>query len=122
MSENVFLETGDVKVTTARFISQGQTYAMSQITSVKASKKTPSRVGPILFILVGIIFQIFSSTVAFGALALIGGGIAWLILQKPSYVIILNSASGETEALLSKDGTYIKNVVDAINNAIIERG
>ena len=43
MEEKTFFEYEDVKVTNTRFITGGQTFAMSNITSVKAFEKKPER-------------------------------------------------------------------------------
>jgi hypothetical protein len=43
MEECTFFEYEDVKVTNARFISGGQTFAMNNVTSVKPYEKKPSR-------------------------------------------------------------------------------
>jgi hypothetical protein len=43
MEEQVFFDNGDVTVTNARFISSGQTYVMSNITSVKSLVEDPSK-------------------------------------------------------------------------------
>lgn len=57
-----------------------------------------------------------------GALIFLAIGIAWFILNKPKYSVVLSSASGEAEALTSKDSDFISRIVKALNEAIIARG
>jgi hypothetical protein len=126
--EKSFFNEGGVSVTNARFIAQGQTYAMSGITSVKSFQEDPSRKGPIILGIIGVLGTLgaFSSNSVGGgiimALLFIGGAIAWWIYQKPEYSVLLSSASGEAKALASKDGQFISNVVNALNDAIVHRG
>ena len=120
MTEKEFLKEGDVTVTNSRFIVPGQTYAMSGITSVKSVKKNPSKALPIILIVLGIIF--LAADVPLVGIILIGLGIAILILNKPQYIVILSSASGETEALTSKNKEFITRVINALNDAIVARG
>jgi hypothetical protein len=61
MDERIFFEYGDVKVTNARFINGGQTYAMNNVTSVKPYEKKPSRIGGIVVLLIGIAVAVETS-------------------------------------------------------------
>src|SRR5690349_14590431 len=103
--ERSFFEHGDVKVTNARFMVGSETFAMSNITSVKASEKEPSRVGPILFIVVGVIC-LANSAIAAG-IVIAGIGAAWWAAEKSMYHVLLTTAGGETSALRSKQREYI---------------
>jgi len=125
--EKVMLEEAGVTVTSARFMVRGQTYAMNGITSVKATVRHPSKLWPILTILFGIfgIVTYAGMKTAFGvvvALGITALGILWLRSKRPTYAVRLTSASGETEAYLSPDGTLVDRIVSAINNAIVHRG
>jgi len=55
-------------------------------------------------------------------LLILAGGIALAIMSKPTYAVRIGSASGESNALVSKNGEYIENIVAAMNDAIIKRG
>jgi hypothetical protein len=59
-----------------------------------------------------------------GLLGIIGivGGITLMVRAKPTYVVRIGSASGEANALASKDRDHIQKIVDAMNEAIIKRG
>jgi hypothetical protein len=74
-------------------------------------------------LLIGIGSQLGDSTwlILFGVV-LLGAGIAWAVLLKPTYHLRVSSASGETEPLSSKDKQYIDHVANALNEALIKRG
>lgn len=122
MEEKSFFSDGGVSVTNARFIAQGQTYAMSGITSVKSFRQDPSRKGPIILGIVGVLALGGGGSVTVGGLLLAAGAVAWWFLQKPEFSVLLSSASGETKALASQDGDFISKVVNALNDAIVHRG
>ena len=54
MEETFFFNDRSVSVSNARFIANGQTYAMSGITSVKTFREDPSYQGPIILGLLGL--------------------------------------------------------------------
>ncbi|MGE4260012.1 DUF6232 family protein [Shewanella sp.] len=120
MDEKVFFNQGDVTVTNARFIVSGQTYAMNGVTSVKQLVNAPNRGGPIVFGLIG--GSLLLSKIWLPAILLIGIAVIWWRKQSPDWIVALNSSSGETKALTSKDGTFIRNVINALNESIIHRG
>lgn len=118
-AETVFLEESGVKVTNARFVVFGKTHALSGITSVSSYKISPSRKGPIVLILLGILSAAMIKGYAIIFIAL---GIVWWIMQKNTYKVHMESASGSFDALDSKDEDFIDRVVNALNDAIIHRG
>lgn len=123
MSEQVFFESGDVKVTNARFVVGNQTHAMNGVTSVSSHVTPPSRMGPIVGIAVGLLMLLAAD----GSGKLIGlviAGIAGFILysQKAMHAVVLRSASGEVQALTGTDANHINGVVSALNEALIHRG
>lgn len=122
-NEIEFFNNGHTVVTNARFIVDGQTYAMNGVTSVKQGIKPADRKVGIWLIIIGFIVFLLTSGVGklFGII-LIGVG-AWLIYEaKPIASVILQSSSGEVQALTSQDIGFISNVVSALNQAIIHRG
>ena len=122
MEEKTFFNESGVSVSNARFIAQGQTYAMSGVTSVKSFRQEPSRKGPIIMAIIGLIALTGGGTVTAVGLALIAGAVVLWILQKPEFSVLLSSASGEAKALTNKDGEFIGKVVAALNDAIVHRG
>lgn len=125
MSEQTFLEENGVTITNSRFITPGQTYAMNGITSVKTFKHPTSKKGPAILIILSLLIFIGGEGEVASILAgllFLAAGIAWLVLNKPKFSVLLSSASGEAEALTSKDETFISRVVKALNDAIVARG
>ena len=122
MEEKIFFNEGGITVTNSRFVVPGQTYTMSGVTSIKSVRHDPSKKWPIILLGIGIIMLLSGGDAAVPALLLIVAGVVWLYLIKPTYGVVLSSASGETEALTSKDGGYINRIVNALNDAIVSRG
>jgi len=120
MEEKTFLNEGGVTVTSARFIVPAQTYAMSGVTSVKAYREDPSRGGPILLVVIGIVAAL-AGAIFWGALFVVIG-VVWGILQKSTHYVVLSSASGEAKALKSENGEFIGRVIGALNDVIVHRG
>lgn len=122
MEEKIFFEQNGVSVSNARFIVHGQTYAMNGVTSVKQGVNNPSRLGPIILGIVG------AGAIFSGSNGIIWGGILlalaafWWVKQKPEWVVVLNSSSGEAQALKSKDKVYIDEIINSLNQSIIHRG
>jgi len=124
-----------VRITPTRLIIPGKTrnegpstYAMANITSVKTEKREPNRWGGIMTALIGLILIVVGASfnsagvILFGVV-LLGAGIAWAVLLKPTYHLRVSSASGETEPLNPlKDKQYVGRVVTALNEALIKRG
>lgn len=123
MDEKLFFNQNNVSVSNSRFIVDGQTYAMNGVTSVKTGKKEPARVGPIILALVGILI-LFGGEIGpiFIGLIMIGLAVFWWKKQKPELSVVLNSSSGEAQALKSQDADFINGVIEALNNSIIHRG
>jgi hypothetical protein len=120
--EKIFLDEGGVSVSNSRMMYDGQTYAMSGVTSVKSFEKKPSRIGPLVLIVIGLASLAGGKNAIIVALLLLAGGIFWWIKQKAEYSVLLTSASGETKAYASSDKGFVNKIIDAINNAIVHRG
>ncbi len=119
MEETVVFEEANVKVTNARFIVDGQTYAMNGVTSVKQFEKKPARIAPIVVGIIGL--ATLGASVIFGILILVAAAVIWM-MQKARYSVLLQTSSGSSQALASPDRAYIARVVAALNDAIISRG
>jgi uncharacterized membrane protein len=121
MEEKTFFDTGNVRVTNARFIVDGQTYAMNGVTSVKQAARHPSRVGPTLWALIGLLLVVTGAAVVLGLILLVVA-LLWGFGQKPVWIVVLSSSSGEAQALTSQDRDYIDGVISALNESIVHRG
>lgn len=120
MEEKTFFEYDDVKVTNSRFISGSQTFAMSNVTSVKALTEKPRRLWAILILVIGLAMAANAVFVAGGIVA--AAAALYLYLQKTTYHVMLNTSGGETSALKTYQLDYITKVVNALNEAIVHRG
>ncbi|HLL30500.1 MAG TPA: DUF6232 family protein [Allosphingosinicella sp.] len=123
MSEQIFFEQGNVKVTNARFVVHSQTFAMNGVTSVKAGVVPPSRGGAIVAIGVGILMALGAEGAAkIVGIAVAAAGAWYLSQQKSTHLVYLSSASGEVKALSDTDESFINSVIHALNEALIHRG
>ena len=120
MEEKTFFEYEDVKVTNARFLSGTQTYAMSNVTSVKAMTEKPNRLWWILLLIVGVSIAYKSSLNGGAVVVLIAAAALWW--QKTTYHVMLTTSGGETSALKTHQIEYVTKVIKALNDAIVYRG
>ncbi len=123
--ESTYFENGPIRVTNARFIVSGHTYAIRSVTSVRATRIIPSRLGPVTVILLGLpifLVSIIPPFVGVGTvfgLSLFIGGILWWKSQRTKFAIILTTSSGEVRAWESADGSYASDLLSALNDAIV---
>jgi ribosomal protein S27E len=117
--EKVYYRAGGVRVTSARAILDGKSYAMAQITSVEAVEIPPNTKAAVALIVCGAILAIPTCGLA---LILLIVGIIVYGTARPYYAVCVASASGEAHALIGPDPEPIDRVVAAINQAIVERG
>lgn len=120
MDEKVFFERDQVKVTNARFIVGGQTFAMKNITSVQADVTKPNRLWPILLVVLGLFIWTKGSAPA--GITFFAAGLIILATQRTKYHVTLRSAGGETKALTSQQHKYVADVVAALNESIVHGG
>lgn len=120
MEERTFFEYEDVKVTNARFVTGGQTFAMQNVTSVKAFEQKPSRIGGALALLFGLALMM-SVGFLLGVL-IIAGAAFYLYQQKTMFHVLLATSAGETTALRTNQRDYLNRVMTALNDAIVYRG
>lgn len=119
---------GSVQVTNARAIIGSTTYAMANITSVKMAKKRANPWFGIFLAVLGVILFLVAitgdqNTVEIIVTAVMAvAGIAIAATRRSRYIVRIGSASGESDALISKDQETIESIVGAMQQAIIERG
>jgi Family of unknown function (DUF6232) len=118
-SEHVFFDHDGVKITNTRFIVDGQTFAMANVTSVKTRERRPSRLLPVVFILAGLV-GLFTEPL--GGVLVIVIAAFWLWKQETHYYVVLRTAGAETNALTTNQRPYLEEVVGALNAAIVWRG
>ena len=120
--EKQFYSDKNVLVTQARFVVEGKTFAMRNISSVTKYRIAASN-GLALFLgFTGLLLLLGNSTIVVIGILMTISAIAMIILNKDLYSVRINSNSGEANAVVSKDEKYIQEIVDAVNEAIIQRG
>ncbi|ATM01291.1 QacE [Aeromonas sp. CA23] len=123
MEEKIFFNQGNVSVSNSRFIVDGQTYAMNNVTSVKSGVVKPNRLGSIIIGLIGLAMVLSGSGgVLIGGLVLLAIAVLSWMGNKKRYTVLLHTSSGENQALASPDESYIRTVINSLNDAIVSRG
>lgn len=126
--DKIFYEDEDVTLTGTQLIIQENEYNLSEIKSAKIKKELDRR-----YVITNgcIAFAMFISIVFFlrpivateaGIFILIFIGILYLIMlltvRDYNYILILGMSSQEIKAFMSKDRTYMENLLDKINEVI----
>lgn len=117
--EEDFFNSGGITVSRTRFVVDSQTFALANISSVRGVEAPPSRKLPIAILIFGVLL---SFTTLWVGLPLSAISITWLILQKPTFSIVLTAAGGEVKAYSSKDRVFISQIIQALTEAIVARG
>lgn len=133
--EKVFLNESDVFVSSSRIVISGTTYSTANITSIRKSTTPAKRDWALRMILLGALgvllsWYVYSEDPSVGvglgglllSLALVIGGVLWLLKLRSMHHFILSAASGETEVLSSQDESLIDKAVQSIGEAIVHQG
>ncbi|MFD1840221.1 DUF6232 family protein [Paracidovorax cattleyae] len=99
MNEKTFFEYDGVKVTNARFIVDGQTFAMSNVTSVKPIAVPPNRLWGCVLLLLGLAGLISNP---FFGVPVTGIAIYVIYRQKKTYHIMGTSQNPATPLFTDK--------------------
>ena len=135
--ETIYLQDRNVLITNTRAIMAGHTFAMANVTSVSMTSNTASPLPVLISLGVGAVgamygsiyaavaslslWPLFLGPVCCAALVILG----WLLLSSETmitYAVRIGSSGGEANVLASKDQAYVQRIVDAMNEAIIQRG
>lgn len=96
---------------------------MNGVTSVKQGVKPANRTAGIIMAIVGFILLLsLNGGNKIWGILLLGVGVWIAYSAKPTGLVLLQSSSGEVQALSSQNLNYISNVVSALNQSIIHRG
>lgn len=140
MKEEVIYTDGHgVKITREKFYTEKKEYNLEGITNVDLARVPASKVpGVVLFVLgfAGIlagsmgwfnsirwdsgdaIYIIDANMVAIGlGVALILGGIIWMIASKDKYAVQIETAEGQKQAIVSKSREYAALIVASLKKA-----
>lgn len=128
IEEKVFMpNVGGVSVTNTRLVVYNKTYALANVSSVGLEKRKPHIILGCVMLWVG--FVAFGAGVSHlpsgmgwlvGGIVLFGAGV--LLVRMREYIVRLRTAGGESNALKSSNGEFAKQVVQAIEQAIVSRG
>lgn len=121
-----YSDNNGIRVTDKRVILNNTTYSLANITSVATSVEEPSRLGPIVTIIIGgvtLLTAAGQSSVALAIFGVIVGAVGYLWYRgcKPIWHLRIASASGETTPLKSLNENWIVSIANAINEAIVHR-
>lgn len=117
MGEEILLDSNGVKVTLARAVIGGTTYAVANITSIKAARDVSKRNLGFLLLVIAVVLVAMKVMVpgllvaAAGALCVYLGTVA---------VLVLTTGAAEQSVLRSRDQARIVEVASAVNLAIIK--
>lgn len=121
MEEKVFFSLEGIKVSNTRFIAEGQTYDLEEVTAVQHGLIEPKRGFSTFCMLSGAFLMIFEDVFMFvGGFSIALGMVAWLTAQT-LYTVVIQTADGEKQALTSKNSHDVDRVIRALNTAIIHR-
>jgi len=118
--------TSHVYVTDKRLMVDSTTYSMANITSVSTKVVARSRAGYVVLGAIGLILAIVAlSHWAFPGV-FFGGFLAAVsyfgyLGTKPEWHLCVVSASGEATPMHSRDQAKIRNIANAMNEAIVHR-
>jgi len=134
MEEHAFLSEGNVYVSNTRVVIDGTTYSTANVTSVRKTV-TPAQTGcaSVIAIFSALVFLggligMLTSDHSDGAGPMVVGAILFIVIvlyirtQKPTYHVMLASASGERQGLTSQDEDLVNRVTSAVAGAITFRG
>lgn len=139
MAGQVYYNVGNVRVTNALFVVGDETYPLGQITSVKVSKEQP-KTGCVTWLLIlgvlGAAVGAISIVVALSGTGDLESGIGLLLgfgvvaflgyvgkkSAKPTYYVQVTTAAGEKRVLSSHNRGGPQAVVDALSEALADRG
>jgi Family of unknown function (DUF6232) len=122
-----YFDNGGVRVTSSRLIIGPTTYPMLNITSVLRAEERPSRVGPLIVLIIGGLCLLNGlagpehGAAVFGVFILVGD-ILWWKGQKIKYHLGISSASSEANAVTDFDKQRIDNIIQGVNEATIRKG
>ena len=133
--ERSFLNDGGVYVSNTRIIIYGTTYATANVTSVRKHIVPANRGCALILAIFSALGAVSLLPVAFArndvgeawmsfffcAILLIVA-IVWFRSLTPTYHLMLATAGGERQGLVSKDEAFVDRVTAAIIDAIVHRG
>lgn len=127
LAEVVYLQNADVLITSTRVQIKSKTYMLANLSSVSMGMIPAARGAGIAWMVFGVLWLWFAYLFSSWVGGLIGAGIVAMGIvligqAKAKYLVLIRSASSESNALWAYDQAYIGTIVDAVKEAIIKRG
>jgi hypothetical protein len=131
LAERCFFADEHVQITRGHAVFDGVTHTMAEVRFARVQKFCPRRVYAVATALVGVGLgvvglnrQMDRLDIAFLILgtALLGIGVGCAIARRPTYRILMAANDVESVVFSSHSHTYTRQLVDAIGEAIVERG
>lgn len=121
MAEEILYEAGVIKITPTRIVNGGSTYAVANVSSVKALNDNKLQICGVIAVFVGIAIAGQGNLLAIvlGSLAIIGG-LLFAIFGRITEIMITTNAT-EQQAFRSRNEKVALQVASAINLAIMKR-
>lgn len=121
-----------MSVSNSRLIFPNKTYALANVSSVSLNQNQPRMAEGVLAVIVGVLVLVWSLS-AFvlsswtGGIVLVLLGVGCIVLGRKlcgiqEFVVRLRTAGAETQALTTRNGPFARQVVQAIEQAIVMRG
>jgi hypothetical protein len=120
-NEVTFYQDVNVTVTQSRYVTNSKTYAMRNISSVHIFEIVKSKTLPIVMVILGGLMLLSDASRILGFI-LLAIGILILALIKNEFTVRISTNAGEVNSIVSKDRSYVQNIVNALNDAIVFRG
>ena len=131
VAEYCFFNDSKIRVTRKRVVFNRAVYRVSQIRFARLQKTIPRRIYAAATALAGVALAVIgmnrqldhldASLLLLGS-ALFTAGLILVIVRRPVYSVLITIQDTETAAFSSKDFKYVSGVLNAIGEAIIERG
>jgi len=150
LRETIILKVNDINITNIRAVIGAKTYEISTITSVSLEEKNLSPAVGKAVVIVSFVFLVIGFLSCLAALSsrfihrieyfsewprinvhflFAALGLLFIFLwsigfesDKPTYMVQIETPSGKTNILESKDKDYMQRIINAITDAIARRG
>jgi hypothetical protein len=126
--ERTYYQDERAHVTFKRAIIDGESYDIADMTAVRMQIEQPDILRPVLILSFGFLLVIVGLLTDLGtfSVVLIGLGVISaaagtlvILLSKVRYVVVIDGAEGEVQALTSRDKAVVSPIVDAIGEILI---
>ncbi len=124
-AEKTFFQEGNVLITNSRAVFGGQTFALANITSVRAVEVPQDNTALGCLAVIGFLMLLcISLSTSVGAIGLVLLALALIAMftKHKNYRVVLATAGAEIKAFDSTDLSFIQRIVEAISQAIVHRG